>query len=302
MDILRRHIYQRLVMSRVAELHPNSPFALRPDDPLIVALEIMKSKRIGSILVTDNVDKLVGIVTEKDIIHRVFAQRVDIDNAPVSTVMTRDPKGLRRSASVGRVIYLMSNGHYRHVPIVDEFDYPLGIVSIKDVLTWLVKCLDDEVETEENVNELRSEVDFFLNSYVSSLNLAPPEIVSVKQAPSEVVRKMRDQSATGVLVADMYGRLLGMFTERDYIVKAAALKKPLNEWTFDALLTYKPQTARMDTPLKEILQMLGAGYRHVPIVDLGNKPVALVSLSDIVSHLSESLISDLVCPPAKGES
>lgn len=300
MDILRRHIYQRLVMSRVAELHPNNPFALRPEDPLIVALEIMKSKRIGSILVTDHVDKLVGIVTEKDIIHRVFAQRVDLDEAPVSSVMTSEPKGLRRSASVGRVIYIMSNGHFRHVPIIDEFDYPLGVVSIKDVLTWLVKCLDDEMETEENINELRSEVDFFLSSHVSSLNLVPPQIVSVKQAPSEVVRRMRDHGTTGVLVSDMYGHLLGMFTERDYIVKAAAIKKPLNEWTFEALLTYKPKTARMETPLKDILSMLSTGFRHVPIVDLDNKPIALVSLSDVVSHLSESLISDLVCPPAKG--
>jgi CBS domain-containing protein len=96
----------------------------------------MQASQKGCALVCE--DKTVlGIFSERDFMKRVLAAGEDLD-APVSRFMTADPVTTPQSASVGSLIRIMYKGGYRHVPVVDSRSRPVGIVSVKRIVQYLV--------------------------------------------------------------------------------------------------------------------------------------------------------------------
>jgi CBS domain-containing protein len=89
-------------------------------------------------LIVDGGGRLEGIFTERDCLIKVIGLEGDL-SSPVSKYMTKHPISERPEASLAFVLNLMSNGGFRHVPIVDQDNMPIGIVSIKDVVDYIVK-------------------------------------------------------------------------------------------------------------------------------------------------------------------
>jgi CBS domain-containing protein len=87
---------------------------------------------------------LVGIFTERDFVNRVVAAGVD-PSRPVETVMSPAPKTVRRSASVQSAVELMASGGYRHLPVTGDGGEPLGVLSVKDVVRYLVEYFPAKV-------------------------------------------------------------------------------------------------------------------------------------------------------------
>jgi CBS domain-containing protein len=108
------------------------------------AIERMRKHRIGCLLVTRD-DRLVGIFTERDVLYRVVAARLDARTTPVGEVMTEDPESLPADAEIAWAMNRMSLGGFRHVPLVDGDGRPVGILSIKDVVSYLAEFFPDEV-------------------------------------------------------------------------------------------------------------------------------------------------------------
>lgn len=109
------------------------------------ALTIMQEKRIGSIIITKN-KKLSGIVTERDILLKVAGLPVDLQSESVKSIMTENPTCLQR---VDMIAYVMNNMHvggFRHVPIVDDNYVPLAMVSIKDVMSFILEYFPEEIQ------------------------------------------------------------------------------------------------------------------------------------------------------------
>jgi CBS domain-containing protein len=88
--------------------------------------------------------RLLGIFTERDFVNRVVAAGLDPSQA-VETVMTRTPKTVRRSASVHSAVELMASGGYRHLPVLGDGGEPLGVLSVKDVVRYLVEYFPAKV-------------------------------------------------------------------------------------------------------------------------------------------------------------
>lgn len=101
------------------------------------AIEIMQSERIGCVLVIDR-DRLVGVFSERDVLMKVAAQDVDIDRMPVAELMTSDPECLARDDELVYALNQMSVGGYRHVPLIDSKGWPTGVVSMRDIVDYLV--------------------------------------------------------------------------------------------------------------------------------------------------------------------
>jgi len=89
-------------------------------------------------------DRLIGIFTERDFVNRVVAAGLDTSSA-VQTVMTRTPKTVRRTASVQSAVELMASGGYRHLPVTGVGGEPLGVLSVKDVVRYLVEYFPAKV-------------------------------------------------------------------------------------------------------------------------------------------------------------
>jgi CBS domain-containing protein len=122
-------------------------------DPLTVSLastlqdclDILQKRRVGSLLIVDAHGKLVGIFTERDFVMKVMGKVGDLTTAFVKDFMTKDPVREHPDASLAFALSVMSHGGFRHVPIVDQDDVPIGIVSVKDVVDYFVQRMLDGI-------------------------------------------------------------------------------------------------------------------------------------------------------------
>ena len=120
----------------VSEIMARDPLLVDASTSVVAAVNIMNEHHTGCVLVEEN-GKLAGIFTERDVLRRVIFH--DGNRAwKVDSVMTRNPGTLPPEASVAFALNKMSVDGYRHIPIVDEAGKPIGVVSIKDIVNFVV--------------------------------------------------------------------------------------------------------------------------------------------------------------------
>jgi CBS domain-containing protein len=117
-------------------LNPKSPVTVREDVLLADALSRMIDRGVGAVLVTDADEKLVGILTERDVVARSAAQ--GFDRRPVRDIMTPRPETLEHSETLAVAVRKMNAGNYRHLPITRD-GTPVGVISVRDLLRHVVK-------------------------------------------------------------------------------------------------------------------------------------------------------------------
>jgi CBS domain-containing protein len=114
------------------------PVMVLPDTRLSECISIMQERRIGSLLVVDTSGVLQGIFTERDCLMRVLGKVSDLSTTAVKDFMTANPITERPDVSLAFALNLMSNGGFRHIPIVDQDKMPIGVLSVKDVIDHIV--------------------------------------------------------------------------------------------------------------------------------------------------------------------
>lgn len=114
------------------------PLIVKPESTLSECFEVMQKHRVGSVLITGKDGRLVGIFTERDCLMKVVGKVSSFETAVVGDYMTRNPISERPEASLAFALNLMSNGGFRHVPIVDPDGIPIGIISVRDVVEHIV--------------------------------------------------------------------------------------------------------------------------------------------------------------------
>lgn len=87
---------------------------------------------------------LAGIVTERDVLMKVLGR--DLDRAAtVETIMTPDPQTLTIEAFLWEALAMMEQGHYRHIPLVDEGGGVAGILGQQEVLEYVAEAFPQEI-------------------------------------------------------------------------------------------------------------------------------------------------------------
>jgi CBS domain-containing protein len=112
------------------------------------AMREMQRKHRGCVLVTEDGtarSKLVGIFTERDVLLRIIDRGRNPATLELSEVMTPDPECLPANAQIAWVLNIMSVGGLRHVPVVDEYGRPVAVVSVRDVVQFLVEAFPSEI-------------------------------------------------------------------------------------------------------------------------------------------------------------
>jgi CBS domain-containing protein len=132
MDLVRN-----LKVESVSRLQPTPPLQLRPDQTVAEAVALMRRDGVGCVLVCE-AGKLVGIFTERDLMRRVLAGNQPL-TTPVAQVMTREPITVLAQQAIGIAVQFMEEGGYRHLPVVDEKGAPVGILSVKRIVHYLVE-------------------------------------------------------------------------------------------------------------------------------------------------------------------
>ncbi|MGB8516879.1 MAG: CBS domain-containing protein, partial [Gallionella sp.] len=102
-------------------------------DNVQVAVELMRDRDIGAVMVLDG-KKLIGIFTERDCLHKITALGRKPQEVLVSEVMTRKVRFVTQDMDVSQGLALMTERFLRHLPVLDEQENILGIVSIGDLV------------------------------------------------------------------------------------------------------------------------------------------------------------------------
>jgi CBS domain-containing protein len=105
----------------------------------------LQEQHIGCILVTGADGKLAGIFTERDLLNKVALHPLDWSKERVADYMTPDPETLRPDDRIAWALKLMHIGGYRHVPLTDREGRPVGVVSIKDIIEYIIDLFPSPV-------------------------------------------------------------------------------------------------------------------------------------------------------------
>lgn len=131
--------------------------SLSPRATVAEAARRMRDEGVGTVVILDS-GRPVGIVTDRDLVVRVLALKLDPAIVPVSEVMTSDPVFLREDASLEDALAAMKKLTLRRVIVVDTKRKPLGVISIDDVLVHLglqMKAVADLISHEVIVPEIK---------------------------------------------------------------------------------------------------------------------------------------------------
>jgi CBS domain-containing protein len=128
---------RNLRVDSVSRLEPTEPRSIDATRTVADAVAAMREENIGCLLITDD-GLLVGIFTERDLLTRVLAPGRPLDT-PIRLCMTANPVTVAPKDSVRTAVKRMQKGGYRHLPVVDESGHPVGVLSARRVVHYLVE-------------------------------------------------------------------------------------------------------------------------------------------------------------------
>ena len=119
---------------------------IRPDATLGEAVKVLSEHRIGAVVVSEDGRKPQGILSERDIVRQLGAQGAGVLSTPISEVMTRSVQTCTMGDDALAILERMTQGRFRHMPVVDPDGNMLGVVSIGDAVSGRLKELAAEKE------------------------------------------------------------------------------------------------------------------------------------------------------------
>ena len=118
----------------VRDVMTPNPETVSDNDSIRDVARIMKDSDTGVVPVVDG-KKIIGLITDRDIVVRGVAEGRNIESLRVNEIMTRSVKSVREDATVGDALQLMSSADIRRIAVVNGNDELVGIVSIGDIST-----------------------------------------------------------------------------------------------------------------------------------------------------------------------
>jgi CBS domain-containing protein len=108
--------------------------SLPSEATLSEATRLLAQKRIGALVIKDQNGALAGILSERDVVRALASESVTALARPVSTYMTSSVATCTEIDRVEELMEMMTQGRFRHVPVVDTMGQLCGLVSIGDVV------------------------------------------------------------------------------------------------------------------------------------------------------------------------
>ena len=130
-------------LSEVLSTKGNKVYRLKTDNSIAEAATKLTEKKIGALLVEDNDGKIVGILSERDIVGGMGPHGADLHDVPISELMTTNLIKCTSQDTVLQAMAMMTDRRVRHLPVFDGDDL-IGVISLGD----LVKCRISEVQSE----------------------------------------------------------------------------------------------------------------------------------------------------------
>ena len=111
------------------------------------AIRLMNEKNVGALPVVDN-KTLIGVVSERDYTRKVIVKGRSSKDTPVSDIMTKELLTVNPSDSIAECMRIMTERRVRHLPVLEGTNL-VGILSIGDVVNWLMSALKETIDNLE---------------------------------------------------------------------------------------------------------------------------------------------------------
>jgi CBS domain-containing protein len=290
-------LHQTFIETQLSKLLHGAAITVREDESVDAVLRKMQSAKVGCMLVSNQQGQPIGIFTERDIVLRVWSSQIPLSTLDVKGVMTANPQTLKYNASIGRALYLMSVGGFRHIPVQHK-DGSWGILSVRDFIKYLYQATSAGLSREEQGVKVFAKgetADEFLTGEISAANPSPAVVVRETATVEEAVAQLRQHSiGCVVVVGEKSSSVRGIFTERDLLMRAILQPREQRVLPISEFMTPTPVTLLPTTSILFALQAMSErSFRHMPIVDFEERLVGVLSIKDFVKTLSDGVIESL---------
>jgi CBS domain-containing protein len=116
-------------------------FSLPSDATVYSAIELMADRRVGALLVVDE-GSLVGVISERDYARKVILMGRSSKDTFVREIMTPNPITVHCDTTVDQAMRIMTESRFRHLPVINSRGEIAGVLSIGDVVNWIVTLQD----------------------------------------------------------------------------------------------------------------------------------------------------------------
>ncbi|KAF8390664.1 hypothetical protein HHK36_025191 [Tetracentron sinense] len=275
----------------------------------------MAARRVDALLLTDSNALLCGILTDKDIATRVIAHELNLEDTPVSKVMTKNPVFVLSDTLAVEALQKMVQGKFRHLPVVENGE----VIALLDI----AKCLYDAIARMERAAEKGKAIAAAVegvekhwgtsisgpNTFIEtlrermfrpSLSTIIPEnskIVTISPTDSVLMatKKMLEFRLSSAIVT-VGNKPQGILTSKDILMRVIAqnlspdstpVEKSSSKVT---VMTPNPECATVDTPIVDALHTMHDGkFLHLPVVDRDGSIVAVID----VIHITHAAIASV---------
>ncbi|MBV8808703.1 MAG: CBS domain-containing protein [Acidobacteriaceae bacterium] len=124
-------------------------WSIGPEATVYEALEIMAERGIGALLVIDG-EALMGVISERDYARKVILKGRSSHQTKVRDIMTSPPITISPECTVDEAMRLATDRRIRHLPVVNSLGTITGIVSIGDLVKWIITSHEKTIEQLQN--------------------------------------------------------------------------------------------------------------------------------------------------------
>ncbi|MHC1590900.1 MAG: CBS domain-containing protein [Candidatus Helarchaeales archaeon] len=125
----------------VKDVQSHDVYWVEPDSTVLEAAKLMNEKNVGGIIVEDEA-RPIGIITERDIVQRVVAEKKEPNKIKVRGVMTSPVLTIRPEASLSEAVQKMIKGNVKRLVVIDDSFRTIGVISYSDILEATPDLLD----------------------------------------------------------------------------------------------------------------------------------------------------------------
>lgn len=133
----------KVLVSKILPQKGAHVFSAHPDESIMATVHKLKDQEIGTLLVIDR-DDIAGIISERDIVRGIAAHGIGALDKQVRDLMVKNVITCKPSDSLSKVMEIMTDHGFRHLPVVEDGKLK-GLISIKDAVKFYIEDLQNMI-------------------------------------------------------------------------------------------------------------------------------------------------------------
>ena len=138
-------------INKYLDSHQPMLISCRPEDTVKSAATLLATNKIGAMPVVDEKSKLVGLLSERDIVRAFSMRNCDIMTMLVGELMSANPVTCKMDDTMERAMQLMNRHRFRHLPVMDGGEL-IGMLSIRDALEDMARAKELEANVMRDIS------------------------------------------------------------------------------------------------------------------------------------------------------